>query len=485
MTAPFVLPDLTPALPEMVMLAMTCLVLVVDLYLPQERRGFTLLLAVATLVLTVVAVSIVAPAAPVTSFSGSFVLDQLAVVLKISVCVVTFLVFVYSRDYLVDNGIYKGEYYVLGLFATLGMMVMISAQSFLLIYLGLELLSLSLYSMIAFNRDSLRASESAMKYFVLGAMASGLLLYGISIFYGITGTIDLNELAVGVDSQMAAHPVALGFALTFIVVGLSFKLGAVPFHMWLPDIYQGSPTSVTLFIGTAPKIAGFAMAMRLLVDGLGDLAFDWSQMLTALAVASMALGNVIAIAQSNFKRMLAYSTISHVGFILLGILSATANGYASAMFYTITYAITASVAFGVLIVLNRKGFEAENISDLAGLNDGNPWYAALLAIAMFSMAGVPPTVGFYAKLSVLQSVIQVDIVWLAVLAVLFTVIGLFYYLRIIKVMYFDKPLPEQTTTIKEALDVKLLLGANSLSLILLGMFPSLLMAYCILAFSSL
>jgi len=324
-----------------------------------------------------------------------------------------------------------------------------------------------------------------MKYFVLGAMASGLLLYGISIFYGITGTIDLNQLAVAVDSRMADHPVALGFALTFIVVGLSFKLGAVPFHMWLPDIYQGSPTSVTLFIGTAPKIAGFAMAIRLLVGGLGDLAFDWSQMLTALAIASMALGNVIAIAQSNFKRMLAYSTISHVGFILLGILSATANGYASAMFYTITYAITASVAFGVLIVLNRKGFEAENISDLSGLNDGNPWYAALLAIAMFSMAGVPPTVGFYAKLSVLQSVVQVEMAWLAVIAVLFTVIGLFYYLRIVKVMYFDKPLEGQTTTIKEALDVKLLLGANSLSLILLGMFPSILMAYCILAFSSL
>jgi NADH-quinone oxidoreductase subunit N len=273
------------------------------------------------------------------------------------------------------------------------------------------------------------------------------------------------------------------FALVFIVVALSFKLGAVPFHMWIPDIYQGSPTSVTLFIGTVPKIAGFAMAIRLLVDGLGDLQVEWSQMLTALAVASMALGNIIAIAQVNFKRMLAYSTISHVGFILLGILSATANGYASAMFYTLTYAITASVAFGVLLVLNRKGFEAENINDLAGLNDSNPWYAALLAIAMFSMAGVPPTVGFYAKLTVLQAVVQVDMVWLAVVAVMFSVIGLFYYLRIVKVMYFDKQLEEQTTSIKEALDVRLLLSANSLSLILLGMFPSTLMVYCILAFS--
>jgi len=483
MTSEFIQPDLMPALPEMVMLAMTCLVLVVDLFLPQEKRGFTLLLSIATLALAIAAVIAVAPVSAVSSFGGSFVLDQLAVVLKIATCGVTILVFVYSRDYLTDNNIYKGEYYVLGLFATLGMMVMISAHSFLLVYLGLELLSLSLYAMIAFNRNSLSASEAAMKYFVLGAMASGLLLYGISIFYGITGTLDLNQLSAAVTSQSGQHPIALGFALTFIVVGLCFKLGAVPFHMWLPDVYQGSPTSVTLFIGTAPKIAGFAMAIRLLVDGLGDLQVDWSQMLTALAIASMALGNIIAIAQTNFKRMLAYSTISHVGFILLGLLSTTANGYASAMFYTITYTLTAAVAFGVLLVLNRKGCEAENISDLSGLNDGNPWYAALLAIAMFSMAGVPPTVGFYAKLTVLQAVIQVDMLWIAIVAVLFSVIGLFYYLRVIKVMYFDKPAAEQTTTIKEALDVKVLLSANSLSLILLGVFPSSLMAYCILAFS--
>jgi NADH-quinone oxidoreductase subunit N len=465
------------------MLAMTCLVLVVDLFLPQEKRGFTLLLSVVTLALTITAVIVVAPVTEVSSFGGSFILDQLAMVLKIATCGITILVFVYSRDYLADHNIYKGEYYVLGLFATLGMMVMISAHSFLLVYLGLELLSLSLYAMIAFNRNSSSAAEAAMKYFVLGAMASGLLLYGISIFYGITGTLDLNQVSASVNAQLGQHPVALGFALTFIVVGLCFKLGAVPFHMWLPDIYQGSPTSVTLFIGTAPKIAGFAMAIRLLVDGLGDLQADWSQMLTVLAIASLALGNIIAIAQTNFKRMLAYSTISHVGFILLGILSATANGYASAMFYTLTYAITASVAFGVLLVLNRKGCEAEDISDLGGLNDSNPWYAALLAIAMFSMAGVPPTVGFYAKLSILQAVIQVDLLWLAIVAVLFSVIGLFYYLRIIKVMYFDKPAAEQTTTIKEALDVKVLLSANSLSLILLGVFPSTLMAYCILAFS--
>ena len=483
MTPEFIQPDLLPVLPEMVMLGMTCLVLVVDLYLPQEKRGFTLLLSIVTLVLAIFAVMVVAPTSSVTTFGGSFVLDQLAVVLKIAVCAITILVFVYSRDYLSDHEMYKGEYYVLGLFAALGMMIMISAHSFLLIYLGLELLSLSLYAMIAFNRKSVTASEAAMKYFVLGAMASGLLLYGISIFYGITGTLIIPEVSAAVNSQISQNPVALGFALTFIIVGLCFKLGAVPFHMWLPDIYQGSPTSVTLFIATAPKIAGFAMAIRLLVDGLADLQPDWSQMLIVLAVASMAVGNIIAIAQTNFKRMLAYSTVAHVGFILLGILAGTANGFASAMFYTITYAITTSVAFGVLILLNRKGFEAESISDLSGLNDNNPWYAALLAIAMFSMAGVPPTVGFYAKLSVLQAVIRVDILWIAVVAVLFSVIGLFYYLRVIRVMYFDEPLQEQTTTIKEPLDVKVLLSANGLSLIALGVFPSTLMAYCILAFS--
>ncbi len=479
----FMQPNLVPAIPEMVMLAMTCLVLVVDLFLPQEKRGFTLLLSVLTLILTLVAIIMVAPVNSISSFGGSFVLDQLAVTLKLAVCGIGILVFVYSRDYLIDHDIYKGEYYVLGLFATLGMMIMISAHSFLMIYLGLELLSLSLYSMIAFNRKSLRASESAMKYFVLGAMASGLLLYGISIFYGITGTLDINLLSSTVSSQVDKNPVAFAFALTFIVVGLAFKLGAVPFHMWLPDIYQGSPTSVTLFIGTAPKIAGFAMTIRLLVDGLSELQIDWSQMLIVLSIASMAIGNIIAIAQTNFKRMLAYSTISHVGFILLGILAGTANGYASAMFYTITYAITSSVSFGVLILLNRKGFEAENISDLAGLNHSNPWYAAMLSIAMFSMAGVPPTVGFYAKLSVLQSVISVDLTWVAIVAVLLSVVGLFYYLRVVKVMYFDEIDENQVTTIKPALDVKVLLSANGLSLIGLGIFPSLLMAYCVQAFA--
>jgi NADH-quinone oxidoreductase subunit N len=479
----FTQPDLLPALPEMVMLGMTCLVLVIDLFLPEEKRGVTLFFAVLTLLLTVVAVIVVAPVDSIYSFGNSFVLDQMAVVLKVAVCLVTALVFIYSRDYLIDHDMYKGEYYVLGLFATLGMMIMISAHSFLMVYLGLELLSLCLYAMIAFNRNSSKASESAMKYFVLGAMASGLLLYGISIFYGITGTLDFSLLSASVNQQLVDNPIALGFALTFIVVGLSFKFGAVPFHMWLPDVYQGAPTCVTLFIGTAPKIAGFAMAIRLLVDGLSGLYFDWSQMLMVLSIASLIIGNIIAIAQTNFKRMLAYSTVSHVGFIFLGLVSGSANGYASAMFYTLVYAITSSVAFGILILLNRKGHEVEMISDLTGLNQTQPWYAALLAIALFSMAGVPPTVGFYAKLSVLQSVVQIDLVWLAVLAVLMSVIGLYYYLRVVKVMYFDSANDEQVITIKDSLDVKVLLSVNSLSLIGLGIFPSLLMAYCVNAFS--
>lgn len=467
----------------MVLLAMASLVLVVDLFLEQAKRGFTLFLTLLSLILTGAALVYVTPEQSVTTFSNSFVLDHMAVVLKMSVIVVSFLVFIYSRDYLKDNEIYKGEYYVLGLFAVLGMLIMISAHSLLLIYLGLELLSLSLYAMIAFNRDNANASESAMKYFVLGALASGLLLYGISIFYGITGTLNIAELSALVTQQAETNPVALAFAVTFIVVGLSFKLGAVPFHMWMPDVYQGAPTSVTLFIGSATKIAGFAMAIRLLVDGMGGVHLDWSQMLIALAIASMLIGNVVAIAQTNFKRMLAYSTVSHVGFILMGLLAGTEGGLAAAMFYTITYAITAAVAFGVLMLLSRKGYEAENLSDLSGLNDVSPWFAAMLAIAMFSMAGVPPTVGFYAKLSVINAVLSIDLVWLAIVAVMLSVVGLFYYLRAVKVMYFDKPIDENEMQIKASLDVNILLSANSLSLIALGLFPSVLMAYCVMAFT--
>ncbi len=478
----FIPPNLMPALPELVLLGMACLVLVVDLFLPRQKRGFTLLLSLLALVLTGIAVWQVAPVEIVVSFNGSFVLDRLAVTLKLGLLGILFLVFVYSRDFLKEFGIYKGEYYALALFATLGMMIMISAYSFLLLYLGLELLALSLYAMIAFRRDSPVAAEAAMKYFVLGAMASGLLLYGMSLFYGATGTLDLARMSDVIRLQGADNPVMLSFALVFIVVGLAFKLGAVPFHMWLPDVYHGAPTSVTLFIGTAPKIAGFAMAIRLLVDGTAALQPEWGQMFLVLAVASLAIGNIVAIAQSNFKRMLAYSTISHVGFIMMGLLAGTATGYASAMFYTLTYVLTAAVAFGVLMLLSRDGREASELADLRGLNDRHPWYALLLAIALFSMAGVPPTVGFYAKLVVINAVLQVDLLWLAIAAVLFSVAGLFYYLRAVKVMYFDKPEEGREFLVQDALDSRVLLSANGLSLLVLGLFPSGLMAWCLAAF---
>ena len=473
----FTQPDLMPALPEMVMLGMTCLVLVVDLFLSQEKRGFTLLLTVAALVLTIFAVLAVAPVGAVSSFGGSFVLDQLAVVLKIATCAIAILVFVYSRDYLSDHDIYKGEYYVLGLFATLGMMVMISAHSFLLIYLGLELLSLSLYAMIAFNRNSLMASESAMKYFVLGAMASGLLLYGISIFYGITGTLDLNQVAAAVDSQMSQHPIALGFALTFIVVGLSFKLGAVPFHMWLPDVYQGARTPVTLYLASAPKLAAFALFFRILIEGLGSLHETWSTMIMFVAVLSIIVGNFVAIAQTNIKRMLGYSTIAHVGFILLAFYTGTEEGYAAGLFYALTYVVAAAGAFGIVILLSRRGYDAEHLSDFKGLNARSPWFALMMLFLMFSMAGVPPFVGFLSKLYVISAVLDVGATWLAVLMVIASVIGAYYYLRVIWYMYFEDG--EDQAVLQARGDTRLVLSLNSVAVLALGVVPGWLLALCV------
>jgi NADH-quinone oxidoreductase subunit N len=370
---------------------------------------------------------------------------------------------------------FRGEYYVLGLFGMLGMMIMVSAHSFLTIYLGLELLSLSLYAMVAFDRNSMAASESAMKYFVLGAIASGMLLYGMSMIYGVTGTLDIRNVA----NAMAVYDGSMlipAFGVVFIVIGLSFKLGAVPFHMWVPDVYHGSPTSVTLYIGSAPKIAGFALFIRLLVEGLGAIHTDWQQMLIVLSVLSLGIGNIVAIAQTNIKRMLAYSTISHVGFILLGLIAGTSDGFAASGFYVITYAITSMGAFAMIILLSRKGFEAENIDDFRGLNARHPWYAFLMLLLMFSMAGVPPTVGFYAKLLVLKAVVDIDLVWLAIVAVLFSVIGAFYYLRIIKVMYFDTA--EEESIPSCSTDMHLALSVNGLAILFLGLFPGGLIAVC-------
>ncbi len=463
------------ALPEIWVLGMACLILVLDLFIRDDSRILTYLMVQATLVVAALITLAVQVPEPVLAFGNTFISDGMSTLLKLFIYLVTGMGFLYARPYLQDRGLFKGEFYVLGLFAMLGMMIMVSASHFLTIYLGLELLSLCLYAMVAFNRDSGTCSEAAMKYFVLGALASGMLLYGISMLYGATGSLEIAAVASAISAEEGSS-IVLIFALCFIVVGLAFKLGAVPFHMWVPDVYHGAPTPVTLFIGSAPKIAAFAIVMRVLVDGLGGLVADWQGMLVILAVLSLAVGNVIAIAQTNLKRMLAYSTISHVGFLLLGILAGTPDGYAAAMFYTITYALMAVGAFGMIILLSRAGFEADELEDFRGLNARNPWFAFMMLILMFSMAGVPPTVGFYAKLSVLQAVIQVDMVWLALVAVFFSVIGAFYYIRLVKIMYFDSPTDEAALQSNPGL--RAVLSVNGLAVLGLGLFPGGLMALC-------
>lgn len=471
--------NLYTILPELVLLTMTCSIMVIDLFLKDSQRGITYILSLLTLVGALAAAAWVAAPTAQLAFDGSYIRDPMSDVLKVFLYIVSLATFIYSQDYLQQKGLLKGEYHVLALFAVLGMSIMISANSFLTVYLGLELLALCLYALVAIDRDSRLASEAAMKYFVLGALASGMLLYGISMIYGATGSIRFDEVAQAVASQGMGDKV-LVFGLVFVVIGLAFKFGAVPFHMWVPDVYHGAPTSVVLFIGSVPKIAAFGLAMRMLVDGLGNLHGDWQGMLVILAVLSMATGNLIAIAQTNIKRMLAYSTISHVGFIFLGILAGNPEGYGSAMFYAIVYAMMAAGAFGMVILLGRQGFEAEHIEDFKGLNDRSSWYAAMMALIMFSMAGVPPTVGFLAKLVVLKSVIGADLVWVAVVGVAFSIIGAFYYLRIIKLMYFDKPV--ETAPLVASGGTQVALSLNGLAMLGLGIFPASLMAVCVNAF---
>ncbi len=413
-------------------------------------------------------------------FDGNVVRDTVSDVLKVFLMIVALLGLVYARPWLKDRKLLVGEYYVLVLFAVLGMLVMVSANSFLTVYLGLELLALCLYALVAFDRDSKLGAEAAMKYFVLGALGSGMLLYGVSMIYGATGSIELGAVAETVANDGMKDKV-LVFGIAFLVIGIGFKFGAVPFHMWVPDIYQGAPTPVVLFLASVPKIAAFALAIRLLVDGLGALHPHWQGMLIILSVLSMGLGNLVAIAQTNIKRMLAYSTISHVGFIFLGLLAGTSAGYASAMFYAIVYAVMAAGAFGILTILSREGFDAENLNDLKGLNDRDPWYAAMMALLMFSMAGVPPTVGFMAKLVVLQAVIRVDLIWLAVVAVAFSIIGAFYYLRVVKLIYFDRP--ETDAAIVTTGGVRVAMTVNGLAVLALGIFPAALLSLCHSAFS--
>jgi len=471
------IPDFLLAAPEIVLLTMVCVILIVDLFLSDAHRVWTYALTQLSLIGTAVLVFVMGREDVAYTFNGMFVDDPMANVLKIAVCLTVAVMQAYSRAYIAARDMYRGEFFVLSLFATLGMMVMISANHFLVLYLGLELLSLSLYAMVALPRDSGNSTEAAMKYFVLGALASGMLLYGMSMIYGATGSLEVTEVAQRIFDGDAI-PTILIFGLVFVVAGIGFKLGAVPFHMWVPDVYHGAPTAVTLLIGTAPKLAAFAFIMRLLVEALGiqQLLVEWQQMLVLLAVASLAIGNITAIAQTNLKRMLAYSTISHMGFLLLGILSGTLEGFGAAMYYTVIYVLMALGTFGMILLLSRQGFEAENLEDFKGLNQRDPWYAFIMMLLMFSMAGVPPTMGFWAKLFVLQAVLSVGYVWLAVVAVLFSLIGAFYYLRVVKLMYFDAP--TDAAPIDPRADIRALMSANGLAVLVFGLAPGSLLAIC-------
>ena len=471
--------NLALATPEIFLLIMTCVVMVVDLFSPPEKReGRLFILSLGTLALVALNVySIATPmVAPRLAFNGMFIVDGMAMLLKLAITITVAVVIIYSRAYLVARKLFTGEFILLILFATLGMMVMVSANHFISLYLGLELLALSSYAMVALNRDSAVSSEAAMKYFILGALASGLLLYGMSMIYGATGSLDVSKIAATVSSSRGIDPLIV-FGLVFTVSGLAFKLGVAPFHMWVPDVYQGAPTAMTLFIGSAPKLAAFGFTMRILADSLGGAVSDWQGMLVILAMLSIALGNIVAISQTNLKRMLAYSTISHMGFLLLGILAGTKNGYASAMFYIITYVLMTAGSFGMIMLLSRAGFEADNIDDFKGLNQRSPLYALMMLFIIFSMAGIPPFLGFWAKLAVLEGALNAGYTWLVVFAVLMSVIGAFYYLRIIRVMYFDAP--TDTMPITASVDMRGLLVVNAFALLLLGIFPSALMTACL------
>jgi NADH-quinone oxidoreductase subunit N len=475
----FGIPDMSVATPEMFLLAATCAVLVVDVYLPERLRLLTYHLAQASLVITAGLCLVMFPESPQVSFNGTFISDTMSTLLKVFILLTTYFVFFYSKIYLRARQLFRGEYFVLGLFAVLGMMVLVSAHSLLTVYLGLELLSLCLYAMVAMNRESSTASEAAMKYFVLGALASGMLLYGMSMIYGATGSLDLGAIREHV-ATLESRNLVLVLGLVFVIVGIAFKLGAVPFHMWVPDVYEGAPTSVTLFIGSAPKIAAFGMLVRLLVDGLPGMHADWIGMLIILSVLSMGVGNIIAIAQTNLKRMLAYSTIAHVGFLFLGIIAGSKAGYSASMFYIIVYAFMSLGGFAMIVLLGHGDFEADRIEDFKGLNDRNPWYAFLMLILMMSMAGVPPFLGFWAKWSVLREVVAADMTWLAVVAIIFSIIGVFYYLRVIRMMYFEKA--QAAEPVVAGSDMRMMVSANALAILALGIYPSGLLALCISAF---
>ena len=494
--------------PDIFLLVMACAILLGDLWVTTPRRTGTYIATLLTLAVTAgLNAAYALGGETFYGFGGMVVSDPMGNWLKCFSAIALMVTLVYGRPYAYDRGMLRGgEFFTLSLFALLGMFVMISGHNFLVLYMGLELLTLSSYALVALRRDDAVATEAAMKYFVLGALASGFLLYGLSMLYGATGSLDINEVFNAIASRQVKHQV-LVFGLVFIVAGLAFKLGAVPFHMWLPDVYQGAPTAVTLLIGAAPQLAAFAICVRLLVEGLLPLAFDWQQMLVLMAVGSLLIGNLAAIAQTSLKRMLAYSTISQMGFMLLGLLAGVVNGnqmntesaYSAAMFYTLTYVLTTLAAFGVMLVLTRAGFESDDIDDLAGLNQRSPMHAGIMAMVMLSLAGLPPMVGFYAKLGVLQALIasqQTAYIALAVFAVLLSLVGAFYYLRIIKVMYFDEPAQRAThgctadtaqatmQPLTVPADVQVVLVLNAALLLILGIFPGGLLALCSQAMGS-
>ena len=472
--------DLIIALPEVVLLLASSAVLLISLFVGRASEAVTYWLSLITLFAVATLIYFAQDQSRSFAFGGTYINDELSNAIKIFVCVTVAVVFLYSRPYLVQRTHAKPEFYILGLFATLGVLVMASAHNFILIYLGLELLSLCLYALVAYVRDSNDASEAAIKYFILGAIASGILLYGMSILYGISGTLDLAELNRYLENA-GEFNIPLIFALTFIVVGVAFKFGAVPFHMWVPDVYQGAPVAITLFIATAPKFAAFVMAIRLLSDGLQEMLVDWQGMLIILAVLSLIFGNVIAIAQTNIKRMLAYSTISHIGFILSGFLSGEDFGYAAAFFYTVIYVLMAAGAFGVLVLLSSQNKEVDKLVDFKGLSKSKPWFALIMLLLMFSMAGVPLTVGFYAKLYILQSLIHNEMLWLAILAIVMSIVGAFYYLRVVKYMYFDE-VDEKLST-QHSMLAQTVLSINGLLIVVLFIFPNALLNYCIQVFN--
>jgi NADH-quinone oxidoreductase subunit N len=477
----FIIPNMHAIIPEIVILVFACAALLADLFCKPGQKHIAYLLTQVGLVVAAIVTLAQFGKPTILTFDGQFISDDVSRLLKLFIYLAVFAAFYYSRQYLAERNIPRGEYYVLGLFSTLGMMLLVSSYSFITIFMGLELLSLPLYAMVALWRDNDLASEAAMKYFVMGAIASGMLLYGMSLLYGATGSLNIGLVAQATSQGLMQQSWMLSFALVFVVAGIAFKFAAAPFHMWAPDVYTGSPSCVTLFLSSAPKIAAFGMALRLLVFALPELFNQWQQLLIVLSLFSIVIGNLFAIAQTNIKRMLAYSSIAHIGYMLLGLIAGTQAGYSASLFYILIYAIMSMAGFGMIVLLSKAGFEAEHIDDFKGLNARNPWLAFLVLLVMFSMAGIPPTIGFISKFLVLKAVVDVGLTWLAIVAVVFAIIGAFYYLRVVKTMYFEAP--EDASTLSIGRDMQLVISLNGVALLVLGLFPSGLLQACLRALS--